>query len=170
MPDRPPLGLYLASPCYGGVAQARFLRSLLELRAACARRRIPLRLDLGGGEALTSRGRAAMMATFLGTAASHLVFADCERAFQADLLLERLEASSAPVARLEEGLVLISRTAAEALTLAYPGLAAGLADVAGAGASTATMVFDAIIEPGSRRYLSDWDAFWWRWEQIAGGL
>jgi hypothetical protein len=52
------ISLYLASPCYGGVAQARFMRALLALRAACTRREIPLQLDLGGGEALTSRGRA----------------------------------------------------------------------------------------------------------------
>jgi hypothetical protein len=168
MADPQRLGLYLASPCYGGVAQARFLRALLALRAACAARHIPLQLDLGGGEALTSRGRAAMMATFLMTEASHLVFADSERAFEPEALLDHIDGVERPeVARLDGDLLLINRPAAQALAEAYPALAAGLADVAGAGARAATMVFDSLIEPASGRYLTDLDAFWRRWEQIA---
>jgi hypothetical protein len=65
--------------------------------------------------------------------------------------------------QLDERLVLISRAAAEALTQAYPALAAGLADVAGAGARSAAMVFDAMVEPQTGRYLTDFEAFWWRW-------
>jgi hypothetical protein len=166
----PTPSLYLASPCYGGVAQARFMRSLMALRAACARRAVPLQLDLGGGEALTSRGRAAMMATFLATEASHLVFADSERAFDPQPLLDRLDDAAHPgVARLDGHLLLIDRPAAQALTEAYPALAAGLADVAGAGARRATMVFDALIEPETGRYVTDLDEFMWRWERLGVG-
>jgi hypothetical protein len=168
MADPKTPSLYLASPCYGGVAQARFMRSLLALRAACAGRDIPLQLDLGGGEALTSRGRAAMMAAFLATDASHLAFADNERAFAPEVLLDHLGKAEAPeAARLEDGLLLINRPAALALTAAYPALAAGLADVGGGG--RATMVFDALIEPDTGRYLTDLDAFWWRWAQLGAG-
>jgi len=163
----PAIALYLASPCYGGVAQARFMRSLMALRAACATQKIPLQLDLGGGEALTSRGRAGMMAAFLATEATHLVFADSEKAFEAGSLLDQLTPVERPlVARLPDELLLINRPAVQALTDAYPSLAAGLADVAGAGARQATMVFDALIEPATGRYLTDFDAFLWRWEQL----
>jgi hypothetical protein len=163
----PTPSLYLASPCYGGVAQACFMRSLMALRAGCARRSIPLQLDLGGGEALTSRGRAAMMAAFLGTEASHLIFADNERPFEAEPLLDRVTDPAPPdVLRREDGILVIHRPAAQALTEAYPSLAAGLADVAGAGARRATMVFDAIIEPETGEYLTDLEAFWWRWERM----
>lgn len=166
----PQLSLYLASPCYGGVAQARFMRSLLVLRSACAARKIPLRLDLGGGEALTSRGRAAMMAAFLATDASHLVFADCEAEFASEPLLDRLDAAARPeVAQLDGECLLINRPAARALADAYPALAAGLADVAGVGARRATMVFDALIDPATGRYLSELEAFRWRWEQLRLG-
>jgi hypothetical protein len=168
MADPKSPSLYLASPCYGGVAQAAFMRALLALQAACARRAVPLQLDLGGGEALTSRGRAAMMAAFLATDASHLVFADNERAFAPDALLDRLCPADKPeAARLEDGVLLINRPAARALTEAYPALAAGLADLGGAG--RATMVFDALIEPGTGRYLTDLDAFWWRWARLQAG-
>jgi len=163
----PTPSLYLASPCYGGVAQARFMRSLLALRAACAARNIPLQLDLGGGEALTSRGRAGMMAAFLATEASHLVFADSEQVLEAEPLLDRLDPAERPqVARLTDDLLLINRQAAQALTDAYPSLTAGLADVASAGARQATMVFDALIVPQTGTYLTDFDAFWWRWERL----
>jgi hypothetical protein len=167
----PTPSLYLASPCYGGVAQARFMRSLIALRAACAQRGVPLQLDLGGGEALASRGRAAMMATFLGTEASHLVFADSEQAFDPEPLLDRLAEGDPPnVARLENNFLLINRPAAQALTDAHPSLAAGLADLAGAGARRAAMVFDALIDPANGRYLTDLEAFWWRWERLGAGL
>lgn len=170
MSDAPRPSLYLASPCYGGVAQARFLRSLLALRAVCAARALPLRLDLGGGEALTSRGRAAMLAAFIASGASHLVFADSGDAFEPGPLLDRLAATDGPqVLRLDGGLLLIDRAAAQALTDAYPDLSAGLADVAGAGAPRAAMVFDALIEPGTGRYLTDLDAVCWRWERLAIG-
>lgn len=159
--------LYLASPCYGGVAQACFMRSLLGLRAACAAHGVALQLDLGAGEALTSRGRGAMMAAFLAAGASHLAFADSEKAFDAQSLLDGLGPAERPsVARLPGDLVVINRPAALALTQAYPDLAAGLADVAGSGARRAAMVFDALIEPATGRYLTDLDAFWWRWTQL----
>jgi hypothetical protein len=69
--------------------------------------------------------------------------------------------------RLQDDLVLINRPAALALTQAHPALAAGLADVGGPG--RATMVFDALIEPDTGRYLTDLDAFWWRWAQLGAG-
>jgi len=165
------ISLYLASPCYGGVAQAGFMRSLLALRTACADRAIPLQLDLGGGEALTSRGRASMMAAFLATEASHLVFVDSEEAFEPEFLLDRLTpADRGEVICLEDDGVVINRPAAAALAAAYPALAAGLADVSGAGARRAAMVFDALIEPETGRYLTDFDAFCWRWTRLCAEL
>lgn len=165
----PTPSLYLACTCYGGVAQARFMRALMGLRAACAERNLPLQLDLGGGEALTSRGRAGMMAAFLATEASHLVFADSEHGFEVEPLLDHLDPADHPqVTRLTDDLLLINRPAAQALTDAYPSLAAGLTDVTGAGAHRAAMVFDALIEPETGRYLTDLDAFWWRWERLGG--
>lgn len=107
------------------------------------------------------------MAAFLATQATHLAFADNEQAFDAALLLERLEITERPnVVRLADGLLVINRPAAQALTDAYPALAAGLSDVAGAGAKRAAMVFDALIEPETGRYLTDLAAFWWRWRQL----
>lgn len=157
--------LYFASVCYGGVAHASFMRSLLALRAACSSRGVPLHLDLGGGEALVSRGRAGILAKFMGGEASHLLFADADTEFAPadvlELLLEREVATCG-------NLLLISRPAALALCERHPELQAGLGDVAGSTTTWAAMLFESVIEPQTGRYLSDCDAFCWRWRVLGG--
>ena len=99
----PTHSIHLATLCYGGVAQARYLRSLLALCSACARREVPLHLDLGGGEAQASRGRAGIMARFLAGTATHLLFADSEAAFTPQDVFAVLDADlRAFCRRLEE--------------------------------------------------------------------
>ena len=63
--------LCLATPCYAGLAHALYARSLLALGPACAARGVSLEIDLGGGEALIGRARAAMMANFVAGEATH---------------------------------------------------------------------------------------------------
>jgi hypothetical protein len=158
--------LYLASPCYGGLAHARYARALLALRAACAQRGIALQLDLGGGEALISRARAGMMAKFLASEATHLLFIDGDVGFDpADVF--RLLDGSEPVANLADDLLLISREAAQQVTDAYPDLRANLGDVRGAGITSAVMVFESIIDPDTGGYLADLAAFTRRWQGAA---
>ena len=160
--------LHLASPCYGGVAQARYLRSLVALRVACAARNIALQLDLGGGEALVSRARAGMLARFLSGQASHLLFADSEAAFEPDEVFDLLAADQ-PLAATEPApprLLLIRRDAAQRLVDAHAPLTASLGDVRNAGALRAVMLFESIIEPATRRYLSDLAAFEQRWREL----
>jgi hypothetical protein len=171
----PTHSIHLATLCYGGVAQARYLRSLLALRSACARREVPLHLDLGGGEALASRGRAGMMARFLAGEATHLLFADSEAAFTPQEVFALLDAgreaaaSEAQDAEGQPALLLISRDAARRVCEAFPQLHAALGDVRNAGAAGAAMVFEPVIEPGSGRYICDLRAFCRRLEETAAG-
>ncbi|WP_374467887.1 hypothetical protein [Phenylobacterium sp.] len=72
------------------------------------------------------------------------------------------------VAALGAGFLMITRPAAERLRTAYPHLVAKLGDVQGARAPDALMVFDSFVEPGTRRYLNDWQAFGRRWRDIGG--
>jgi len=73
--------IYLATPCYGGQAHLIYTQSLLAFRPACLARGVRLQIDLGGGEALIGRARAGMLARFLATPATHLLFADADVGF-----------------------------------------------------------------------------------------
>ncbi len=166
MPARNP-SIYLAAHCYGGLAHADFMRALLALRAACAARSVSLQVDLGAGEALIGRGRAAMMAKFLASPATHLVLTDAGRGFEPAHLLQLLD-SGQDVAGDDDAanILLVSRNAARRTTEAYPQLRARLGDLQAAGAAEAAMVFDPLIQQGTGRYLTDLEAFRQRWRDI----
>lgn len=72
------------------------------------------------------------------------------------------------VAAVGAGFLMISRAAAERLAGAYPQLVAKVGDVRGSGVPDALMVFDSFVEPGTGRYLNDWQAFARRWREAGG--
>ena len=160
--------IYLATICYGGMAHAEYMASLLAVRPACAARGVALRIDLAGGEALVGRGRATLMAKFLVSDATHLLFAESDSTFAPDAIFALLEAN-APVSRpdLAGGLLMIRRDAAKSLSDAHPELRAKLGDMSGLAVSEAVFVFDPLVEPRSGRYLADLDAFRARWDALA---
>lgn len=196
--DMPQTSLFLATPCYGGQATALYMRSLLDFQAASAEAGLPLHVELGGGEALIGRARAGMLARFLTSEASHLLFVDADIGFHADEVVRLLgtdrevvgavyprkppaqglevgdplgppdAAGFQRVTHVGAGFLMIRRDAAEKITAAHPELHAGLADVRGAGVDGAAMVFDSFVEPGARRYLSDHEAFCHRWRALDG--
>lgn len=84
--------IFLATPCYGGLANIAYVHSLLALQAACAARGLGLQVELTGGDALIGRARAAMAAKFLASDATHLFFVDADIGFTPDQALRLLDA------------------------------------------------------------------------------
>lgn len=197
--------LFIATPCYGGMAHAAFARGLLALNTACAERGVGLQIDLGGGDALVSRARAGALAKFIASSASHLMFIDADIGFTPDQVFRLLDAGrdmvgglyvrkpdhtdkKPPILEYEPlpgpsaadaegfqqvgeigaGFLLISRAAVERLNRGYPDLRARLGDVHGSQTNQAVMLFEPMIEPKTRRYLADHQAFCHRWRALGG--
>lgn len=84
--------IYLATPCYGGMASIVYMRSVLDLQAACAERGVGLEVYLGGGDALITRARGIMAARFLdATAHTHLFFVDADIGFRPEQVFRLLD-------------------------------------------------------------------------------
>jgi hypothetical protein len=161
----PSHSIYLATNCYGGQASAAYMQSLLALRAACAARSVGLHVELGGGEALIGRARAAMMARFLVGQATHLLFIDSDAGFEPKAVLQMLDAGSQVTE--DAGAMLISRSAAQRMKDGYPQLHARLDDMHALGIASAAMVFDPMVDE-TGHYLTDREAFSHRWRGLDG--
>ena len=84
--------IFLATPCYGGLANIAYVKSLLALQAVCTARGVDLHVELTGGDALIGRARATMAAKFLASDATHLFFVDADIGFTPEQALRLLDA------------------------------------------------------------------------------
>jgi hypothetical protein len=217
--------IFLATPCYGGVAHIHYMRSVLDLQAACAGRDVGLQVELGGGDALITRARGVMAAKFLNHSdATHLLFVDADIGFSPDQVFRLLDADKdvaggvypakhidwakarqaaqgglkdlmaasvgyvvrfipnptssvevgddgfGVVAYVGTGFLMIKRQALARLAAAHPELTARMGDMTGAGVDEAVMVFETMIEPETRQYLSEDYAFCRRWRDLGGEI
>ncbi len=74
--------IYLATPCYGGMVEMRYVSSVIELQKACAARGVGLHVELLGGDAMITRARARLAADFLNhPQATYMLFCDADIGF-----------------------------------------------------------------------------------------
>ena len=83
--------IYLAIPAYGCLVHNSFASSLLTLQIESIKRGIPIFIDMLGNESLIQRARNILLARFLKSSASHLMFIDSDIAFEANTVFRALE-------------------------------------------------------------------------------
>ncbi len=80
--SEPRTHLVIGTPCYGGLVTSLFTTSLMRLQHACAQKGdIDLSVNLMSGDALITRARQNVVAHFLSTPATHLLFVDADISF-----------------------------------------------------------------------------------------
>ncbi|MDB5415937.1 MAG: hypothetical protein JWR10_4272 [Rubritepida sp.] len=83
-------GVMVALPCYGGMLTTATLRGLLETQRALIAFGLPLAVATVTNESLVTRARNSLVARFLASSASHLLFVDSDIGFGADAVLRLL--------------------------------------------------------------------------------
>jgi hypothetical protein len=83
--------LYVATPCFGCQLSLAYLTSVLNLQAACAARNIDIKLDFIGNESLVERARNLLVARFLRSDSTHLLFIDADIGFDPQAVFRLLD-------------------------------------------------------------------------------
>ncbi|WP_338663942.1 hypothetical protein VQH23_02000 [Pararoseomonas sp. SCSIO 73927] len=83
-------GLMVALPCYGAMLTTGTLRGLLDTQRALLLLGLPFACATVENESLIPRARNALVARFLRSTASHLLFIDADIGFGADAVLRLL--------------------------------------------------------------------------------
>ncbi len=83
-------GIMAALPCYGGMLTTATLRGLLETQRAMIGSGLPFAVATMTNESLITRARNALVARFMASSASHLLFVDSDIGFSADAVLRLL--------------------------------------------------------------------------------
>ncbi len=209
--------LFVATPCYGGLVTQAYMESVLSLVVDAASLGLALSLGMLGQDALITRSRNTLVARFLDSGATHLLFIDADIGFETEAVTRLLASgkeiigglypirasrwdglSRARLAAGEDiataalnyvgepvtpaveggllrsryagtGFLLIARSAITRMIASYPETRCLLGHVAGRDAALELhALFDCMIDPDTRTYLSEDYAFCARWRAIGG--
>jgi len=81
----------VGTPCFGGMVTQDYTMSLLNLTAAAPAAGFDVAVVMLGNDALITRGRSAIVATFLDSPATHLLFVDADITFKPEQVTRMLQ-------------------------------------------------------------------------------
>jgi hypothetical protein len=84
--------IVVGTPCCGGLVSQDYTMSLLNLQIASAQQGFDMSVLMLGNDALITRGRSAIVARFLDSDATHLLFVDADIAFSVEQVVRLLKA------------------------------------------------------------------------------
>lgn len=96
-PSTMTIHLFVATPAYGCYVTKEYLSSMIMLRAACAKAGHQTSIKLIGNESLITRGRNLLVADFMKSKCTHMMFVDADIKFDAEDVISMLEQSELPV-------------------------------------------------------------------------
>jgi len=79
---------FIATPCYGGALTEPYFRSVIKLMTFFNGHKIPLAFGTIANESLVTRARNVLLAYFLNSDYTHLMFIDADIEFQVDDILK----------------------------------------------------------------------------------
>ena len=85
--------VYLATPCYGGMVTAGYALSLLRAVKHCEQAGVGLEIATSSGDSLVTRARNNMLALFMASKATHLLFVDADITFPAEAIVSLVESN-----------------------------------------------------------------------------
>jgi hypothetical protein len=91
--DMQKMGIFLATPMYGGQCSGMYTRSIADLTALCSKYKIPLQFYFLFNESLITRARNYCCDEFLRSKMTHLMFIDSDIGFNANDVIAMLALS-----------------------------------------------------------------------------
>ena len=84
--------VFIGTPCYGGMITADYFKSVLQLTALAATKKIELQFGTIGNESLITRARNTLVQLFMDEPQyTHLLFIDADIAFNPESVFRMLD-------------------------------------------------------------------------------